>query len=104
MPARHEDTQDHWKQQFFPNLSSFHSKSPLCLDIKPLLIQHRGRAFRQANKENLPSGFWKRKLVAIGTVYSKKQYIYIYKYILMLYSAFHMLGVNVSYLGNVEWF
>ncbi len=33
------------------------------------------RAFSSENKENLPSGFWKKKLVAIGTVYSKKQYI-----------------------------
>ncbi len=35
MPARHEDTQEHWKQQIFPNLFSFLNKAPLCLDIKP---------------------------------------------------------------------
>ncbi len=46
--------------------------------------------------------------MAMGTVYSKKQYIYIYIYIykyiyiyiVMLYSAFHMLGV--IYLGCVN--
>ncbi len=34
----------------------------------------------------------------IKTIYSRNIWI------LMLYSAFHMLGMNVNYLGNVEGF
>ncbi len=34
----------------------------------------------------------------IKTIYSRNIWI------LMLYSAFHMLGVNVNYLGNVKCF
>ncbi len=53
MPARHEDTQDHGKQQLFHNLSSFPAWAPLCLDISgpSLLIQHRARAFRREQRD-----------------------------------------------------
>ncbi len=60
MPARHEDTQDHGKQQLFHNLSSFPAWTPLDLDISgpSLFIQQTARFFvkrqRRANPHVLP--------------------------------------------------
>ncbi len=94
MPARHEDTQDHEKQQLFHNLSSFPAwASPL-----RLLIQHKARAFSRRRTKGDLQMISRKTLMALNikTIYSRNIWI------LMLYSDFHMLDVNVNYLGNVE--
>ncbi len=79
------------------------TKVTLCPDLKPLPPPQAAQIarFLSKNKEEpvhmflplLPQDIYS---INIKTIYTRNIWI------LMLYSAFHMLDVNVNYLGNVE--
>ncbi len=91
MPARHEDTQDHGKQQLFHNLSSFPAWAPPL----PLLIQRKACAFSHRRTKGNLQRISRITLMALNikTIYARNIWI------LMLYSAFHMLNVNYLECG-----
>ncbi len=106
MPARHEDTQDHGKQQLMNKFIIchlfLHGRLSIWIYLAPPFSSSKPRAFSSKDKGELIHMCFLccTKTVSyslnIKTIYARNIWI------LMLYSAFHMLDVNVNYLGNVE--
>ncbi len=98
MPTRHEDTQDHGNPQLFHNLSSFPAWAPIGLDRSgpSLFIKRKARTFSHRRTKGNLQRISRIILMALNikTIYARNIWI------LMLYSAFHRLGVKVNYLES----